>query len=37
LLGEHNHEVFGGLLGLTTEDVAELYNHKLAGTRPLGL
>jgi hypothetical protein len=37
LLGEHNHEVFGELLGLTTEDVSELYNHDLAGTRPLGL
>lgn len=37
LLGEHNTEVLGGLLGLTAEDLDALTEQGLIGTRPLGV
>ena len=37
LLGEHNTEVLGGLLGLTADKLEALTERGLIGTRPLGL
>ena len=36
-LGQHNHEVLGGRLGLTPDELATLEADGLIGTRPLGL
>ncbi len=36
-LGEHNHEVFSELLGMTDADIAELERAALIGNRPAGL
>lgn len=36
-LGQHNHEVLGGRLGLTPEEIATLEADGLIGTRPVGL
>lgn len=35
-LGEHNGDVFGGLLGLTAGELAELEEAGVIGTRPIG-
>ncbi|MEU8136934.1 CaiB/BaiF CoA transferase family protein [Streptodolium elevatio] len=35
-LGEHNGDVFGGLLGLTAAELAELEEAGVIGTRPVG-
>jgi crotonobetainyl-CoA:carnitine CoA-transferase CaiB-like acyl-CoA transferase len=37
MLGEHNAEVLGGLLGLDAERLAELEREGILGTRPRGL
>ena len=37
LLGEHNTEVLGGLLGLTADELDALTERGLIGTRPLGI
>jgi crotonobetainyl-CoA:carnitine CoA-transferase CaiB-like acyl-CoA transferase len=37
LLGEHNTEVLGGLLGLTADELVVLTERGLIGTRPLGV
>jgi crotonobetainyl-CoA:carnitine CoA-transferase CaiB-like acyl-CoA transferase len=36
-LGQHNHEVLSGILGLDEAAIAELEEQKVIGTRPLGL
>ncbi len=36
-LGQHNHEVLGGELGLSIEELAELEQKGVIGTRPVGL
>jgi crotonobetainyl-CoA:carnitine CoA-transferase CaiB-like acyl-CoA transferase len=36
-LGEHNHEVFTELLGLTADNLAELEGRALIGHRPVGV
>jgi len=36
-LGEHNHEILGGLLGLSESEIAELGAEGIIGTRPEGL
>ncbi len=36
LLGQHNREVLGGLLGLTDAELAELERTRVIGTRPAG-
>ncbi len=36
-LGQHNHDVLGGELGLSTEELAELEEKGVIGFRPLGL
>ncbi len=36
LLGQHNREVLGGLLGLSDAELAELERTQVIGTRPLG-
>ncbi|MDE0605447.1 MAG: CoA transferase [bacterium] len=36
-LGQHNREVLGSELGLTDEELAELENKGVIGTRPVGL
>jgi crotonobetainyl-CoA:carnitine CoA-transferase CaiB-like acyl-CoA transferase len=36
LLGEHNHEILGGLLGLSDAELAELETTGIIGTRPKG-
>lgn len=33
-LGEHNHQVFGGLLGMTEDEIAELERKGVIGTEP---
>ncbi len=35
-LGQHNREVFGGLLGLTSDDVKALEETGVIGTKPTG-
>ena len=35
-LGQHNHEVFAGLLGLTSDDVKALEETGVIGTKPTG-
>ena len=35
-LGQHNREVFGGLLGLTGEEIDELESGGVIGTKPTG-
>ncbi len=35
-LGQHNREVFGGLLGLTTAEIGALEEDETIGTRPTG-
>jgi crotonobetainyl-CoA:carnitine CoA-transferase CaiB-like acyl-CoA transferase len=37
LLGEHNHDVLGGLLNLTSEEIAELERDRIIGREPTGL
>ena len=37
LLGQHNEEVLGGLLGLSANEIADLEEAGLIGERPLGL
>jgi crotonobetainyl-CoA:carnitine CoA-transferase CaiB-like acyl-CoA transferase len=37
LLGEHNHEVLSGVLGLTGDEIAALEADKVIGTRPAWL
>jgi crotonobetainyl-CoA:carnitine CoA-transferase CaiB-like acyl-CoA transferase len=37
LLGEHNHEVLSGLLGLSDDEIAQLEKDQVTGTEPLGL
>ncbi len=37
LVGEHNDEVLGGLLGLDADDIADLRQADVIGERPLGL
>ena len=37
LLGEHNAEVLGGLLGIDRDELADLAARAIIGTRPLGL
>jgi crotonobetainyl-CoA:carnitine CoA-transferase CaiB-like acyl-CoA transferase len=37
LLGQHNDEVLGGLLGLTSDELAGLAGSGVVGTRPAGL
>ena len=36
-LGQHNHEVLGGILGLTDDELAELEASGIVGTRPSGV
>ena len=36
VLGEHNHEVLGGLLGLSDDDLAALAGAGVIGDRPAG-
>lgn len=36
-LGQHNHEVLGGELGLTDDELADLEQKGVIGTRPVGL
>ena len=36
LLGQHNREVLGGLLGLSDAELAELERTQVIGTRPAG-
>jgi crotonobetainyl-CoA:carnitine CoA-transferase CaiB-like acyl-CoA transferase len=36
MLGEHNHEILGGLLGLAPERLADLEAHAVIGTEPRG-
>ncbi len=35
-LGEHNHDVLGGLLGLSGQEIAALEAQGIIGTRPIG-
>lgn len=37
LLGEHNNEVLGGILGLTDEEIRALEDAQVIGSRPAGL
>ena len=36
-LGEHNHEVLSGILGLSDDEIAQLEADKVIGTRPAWL
>jgi hypothetical protein len=36
MLGEHNHEILVGELGLTDSDLTRLYNAQVIGTAPAG-
>ena len=35
-LGQHNREIFGGLLGLTGDEIDDLENGGVIGTKPTG-
>jgi benzylsuccinate CoA-transferase BbsF subunit len=35
-LGQHNHQIYNGLLGMTNEEIAELEKTGVIGTRPTG-
>ena len=35
-LGQHNREIFGGLLGLTVKEIETLASHGVIGTKPTG-
>ena len=35
-LGQHNHEIFGGLLGLTGKEIDALESGGVIGTKPTG-
>jgi crotonobetainyl-CoA:carnitine CoA-transferase CaiB-like acyl-CoA transferase len=36
-LGQHNHEVLSSILGLTDDQIGDLEDQRVIGTRPLGL
>ena len=36
-LGQHNHEVLGGILGLSDDELAGLEASGIIGTRPVGV